>query len=444
MSLAACDDCRLPSMTPYKPNPHLYAVGDICAIFETPSVPVYLILTQGPPPSGSTSRIYQSARSMLAGLHNAKAAVTGRTSSHSGGSTESSDTRPKPALILQDVILPYEEGDSDKVTVCLLATFRATFHREDLPLILRHFCIPVSPHHLATEGEVHIHTIPQWEKSESWLIAIPFQSKVRERICGRWMDKRKEAEPDGSFKLNVQARAALQIECEMRRQEWERQCHEEGSTLANDALKDYKSRERKARRKAAKSKNFQGSFGSGPSSSHARSPIHIRSGSDLHTAGGSFSPVGTRPGSQLSPSSSKGSFLRTKMDIPTNLLAAETQHESQTTNPQKSGPLPAATSPLDAASSGTQVAQHALSQGVSTELLDGDVQEIMAQTSRPLSPSFVDQSQRSSTAERARPKRTRIFNEIIVKLPSTFRQLTGSDSSIAPGASEGSGRPKER
>lgn len=234
MSFDGCDDCHQPSTTPYKPDPQLYAQGDICAIFESPSVPVYLILTGAPPRSRSTSRIPQSTGSLM---HKLKEAVTGRTSSQSNRSTGSSDANPRPALILQNVILPCEEGEMT-VTVCLLATFNSTVAREDLPLVLRHFCIPVSPHPLATGDEWHIHTMPQWEKSDTWIIAIPFESKMK-HIPERWKDRRREAKPDGSFKLSLQATADLLTECEKRAQEWDRQCQEEGQTLASDALKDY-------------------------------------------------------------------------------------------------------------------------------------------------------------------------------------------------------------
>lgn len=233
-----CIGCRHPTTTPYMPDPTVYAEGDICAIYETTSTPVYLLLTNKRPPSQSSTNIPRrrsKSRKWLPRFRQSKSSIT-PANLESDSFQWKSKSGPRPGIILRQVNIPSAEK-SDTVMVCLLATFDETVDREELPLVLRHFSFPVSPHRLAGLGDAHAHTIPQWQKEDAWIIAIPFSSTF-ERISGRWRDHREEARPDGSFALSEDDQLVLMTICAEKRDEWNRQCFE-NPRLADDSLEEY-------------------------------------------------------------------------------------------------------------------------------------------------------------------------------------------------------------
>ncbi|KAJ2996753.1 hypothetical protein NUW54_g7205 [Trametes sanguinea] len=208
MSNLACTRCDNPSTTPYLPHPEakFYAPGDICAILENTSTPVYLLLTGKPPPSrtaSATNLSWGTARfAQWVRRTKAKNPASTNGTLTSVTSTELTTALPaRPALIMERIPI-------------------AVNGPRKLPRVLKHFSIPISPHPLALPQFTHYHSTPRWPKGDTWLIALPFESEA-EYLQRRWTDK---TVPGGSYRLDEDDLAQLSHICNTRRTQWDDLC----------------------------------------------------------------------------------------------------------------------------------------------------------------------------------------------------------------------------
>ncbi len=72
----------------------------------------------------------------------------------------------------------------EKTYTCIIATYRGIHTFAHLPPVLKHFCVPVSPHYEIDKDGTHLHTSPEWQRAHAWLIACAFFSF--EPVLGRW------------------------------------------------------------------------------------------------------------------------------------------------------------------------------------------------------------------------------------------------------------------
>ncbi|KAI0774872.1 hypothetical protein BD413DRAFT_537275 [Trametes elegans] len=225
--------CRFPPTATYIPDSRTgtYEAGDICSIYESTSTPIYLLLTGKQPPSRkSVNRTWGSfvfARSTRSGLSLSNY-DTGGTSTPNGGN-------PRPCLILRRTFIA--PASSQTAYICLMATFDNTREHTDLPLVLRHFAIPIYPHTYAASGFHHTHSTPTWPKEGAWIIALPFESSSS--VVGRWEDRRRKSRPDGSFMLSEEDYTKFYQLCLGRREEWDAMCQAD-PRLRNRAMKEFK------------------------------------------------------------------------------------------------------------------------------------------------------------------------------------------------------------
>ncbi|KAI9067483.1 hypothetical protein FKP32DRAFT_265975 [Trametes sanguinea] len=226
MPLVICKKCRgeeLNNPDPeYRParDSRYFSPGDIWAIREGTQVPVYLILngqytgysipTHASTGGFSTSTSY--ARSTALGHYNAR-----------------------PCIIMRRAAMSSPHG----CTVCLMATFSGSTRLEDLPEVLRVYCIPLSPHGLLRRrpGAKHIHTSPEWPKENTWVIARKFDTYGN--LVGRWENRASDDPTASSYTLDRESQAVLAQSEKERRIQWELSCAED-QTLRKRCDDEYK------------------------------------------------------------------------------------------------------------------------------------------------------------------------------------------------------------
>ncbi|KAI0364943.1 hypothetical protein BV20DRAFT_955222 [Pilatotrama ljubarskyi] len=231
-----CPRCVHPNFTPHRPsdNPAVYSVGDICAIDERTSTPVYFFLTGDPPPSRTSAGNRISKGSF--GFWPRAQSSMGGTSAGGDRSFASRESAARPCVMYDEVDVRSPDARS---RVCLFATFDGQSRDIALPEALQRVCIPIYPHHLAAEGQAHCHTTPEWPKEGTWLIGVPFFPAGA--IAGRWENRHEGGGKDGSFYLTETEMLHLRRLCAKNRQDWETLCLRDQG-LAHRCLKQYKVR----------------------------------------------------------------------------------------------------------------------------------------------------------------------------------------------------------
>ncbi|KAI0629492.1 hypothetical protein C8Q77DRAFT_1075997 [Trametes polyzona] len=213
MSAINCQKCKsFPNKTPYNPPSQpdgtesggYYYAGDICAIHESVSTPIYRLLLGMDPPS-------QAARS--------------RSTWGTAASVSKKGTRkPKgarPCVVLNTT--PRKPGSRHVgATVCLLASLGGESRIRALPTVLRVFSFPLSPHVQAEPGVSHYHTSPDWQEENMWIIGLPFETKSE--IKWLWRDRIPGTGTSSAFHMSVVDVAELKQLCERRLLEWQKHC----------------------------------------------------------------------------------------------------------------------------------------------------------------------------------------------------------------------------
>ncbi|RPD57882.1 hypothetical protein L226DRAFT_563587 [Lentinus tigrinus ALCF2SS1-7] len=100
-----------------------------------------------------------------------------------------------------------------------------------LPKIFQEFCIPVFPH---TCLEDHIHSMPEWEPKDAWVIAIMFDSS--RRLLGKWREEYAGI-PARTRTFGVQATLYLKNKCTEKRSLWMTKCRQD-PTHAREHFKE--------------------------------------------------------------------------------------------------------------------------------------------------------------------------------------------------------------
>lgn len=142
---------------------------DIVAIIQSPHTAVYKLFKEA-----RTGINYSSKNSLTSSL---RTSVTGGTIAKS----------PRPAIV--QVYSPRDVGGSPgtaagaSLAVYLMATYNHTTAFDHFPEVLQRFAIPVSPHWYC-DGHVHIHTTPEWQINDQWLLAFLFDASASD--SGRW------------------------------------------------------------------------------------------------------------------------------------------------------------------------------------------------------------------------------------------------------------------
>ena len=121
----------------------------------------------------------------------------------------------RPCILMQD----YPEPATTQMTrsMCLSGTLEKC-PISSLPSVFQHFCIPIFPH---PTTEDHIHSLPQWEGKDGWIIAIPFKSS--RRLLEQWGAEHKGM-PARTRAFGVNAMDYLKNMCVDKRVEWVKRC----------------------------------------------------------------------------------------------------------------------------------------------------------------------------------------------------------------------------
>ncbi|KAI0327944.1 hypothetical protein GY45DRAFT_1075227 [Cubamyces sp. BRFM 1775] len=124
---------------------------------------------------------------------------------------------PRPCVILYKAAKSSPGG----CIICLMATFSRAGRLEDLPEVLQKFCIPLSPHDMCMNhpGVKHIHTIPEWQMRNTWIIA--YRYRAYGKLRGRWENRAPLSPIGSSYRLNGDMRELLISICMQRKIQWE-------------------------------------------------------------------------------------------------------------------------------------------------------------------------------------------------------------------------------
>ncbi|KAI0645094.1 hypothetical protein C8Q79DRAFT_969675 [Trametes meyenii] len=224
-----CERCQNPSYEPYRPDSKLevYRPGDILAIHERTSVPVYHFLTGRSPSSRMLatkswgSMGYVAWSRLKATLGNSPDATT----------SVGQPREPRPCVILHETPI---SPSAAEVRVYLFATFGGS---GALPRILKHFRIPIYPHQDALPGVTHAHTTPEWPTGGTWILGLVCTSNARVR--GRWDDRRHESHLKASFKLSDEQLARIITRSDARQANWQILSLKD-RRMADRALQEYR------------------------------------------------------------------------------------------------------------------------------------------------------------------------------------------------------------
>ncbi|TFK84687.1 hypothetical protein K466DRAFT_496090 [Polyporus arcularius HHB13444] len=190
-----------------EPGPSPYAggiaSGDVYTINESVCTPIYDILRNSP--NLARTQWVQSTTSFIS--------VCSRQTA-----TKHLDGRP--CIIMR----PYKEPPTRAMgrKVCLATTLWGR-QMSKLPKIFQEFSVPLYPRSSPfEEGDDHIHSLPQWSRTDAWIIAWEFTTHrplIRRLSAGRESDQ-----PGANMVLGMAAMEQLRADCKRNRQEWENKC----------------------------------------------------------------------------------------------------------------------------------------------------------------------------------------------------------------------------
>ncbi|PIL33675.1 hypothetical protein GSI_04299 [Ganoderma sinense ZZ0214-1] len=220
----ACEQCTTPMTQRHlfdqALEPGRYAYGEIVMINESVHVPIDHILTPYRQKMGlastSTLSLARSRRKERPGV------FLGR--------------RPKGA---------------NGTEMMLMATFSGIYKHDDLPRLLRLFCLPISPHCGIGATIEHLHTTPEWQKNHGWLILHPFSSLAT--VSGRWKWKDEDGtyQKECSFKLDEEVISQLEEIHNRRFKEWNAKCSDKG--YLRECLEEYQKFKQKGKNQSKSS-----------------------------------------------------------------------------------------------------------------------------------------------------------------------------------------------
>ncbi|TFK91976.1 hypothetical protein K466DRAFT_650688 [Polyporus arcularius HHB13444] len=197
----ACSSCSNPASRWYRHKPFAshFLVGEVVSLRESVHTPI--------------DAIFKTAKLALHPVEGLKA----------GGY--------RPAIVVDKprLIHPIGTQELPAITAYLLTSYRDIHSSKLLPAILKdHFAIPISPHCEIESCTYHLHTSPEWQKPNRWLIAYPVTSGGT--VCGPWSweNARGVAQEDLSFKIGVNDMDELQSVCDERMNIWTECCAKKG------------------------------------------------------------------------------------------------------------------------------------------------------------------------------------------------------------------------
>lgn len=193
-----CSTCiNATSTDDYRPTQHSLNYGDVYS---------------------SKDSIYGVVMDVLKGFNEPFSSPSIETKSTTMQSRVSSGLRsPRPCVLLQPASMR-----ARSTWVCLMATYRKSRDLQGLPPVFRHFSLPVYPNPVMLErlGD-HVHSIPEWNRSDQWIFAYEYESQRVERQK-RW---RARAVGERSYYVfGKQAMEHIVSRCHLNSRTWLERC----------------------------------------------------------------------------------------------------------------------------------------------------------------------------------------------------------------------------
>lgn len=178
-------------------------IGDVRSIRESVFTPCFEILSH--PATNVPTWLLNLSDTSFQSIKSKKRRATRKT---------------RPCIIMKQGKL--RENNKTDAHICLLATFEKT-PMDKLPLLFRHFCVPIAPHDEIPKpnAERHLHSLPyEWGRCNAWMIAWAMKST---RPLGEpWVDKNLPQVRRWFF--GKRASAIATRECRKRWLEWTEVC----------------------------------------------------------------------------------------------------------------------------------------------------------------------------------------------------------------------------
>ncbi|KAI0629497.1 hypothetical protein C8Q77DRAFT_1140669 [Trametes polyzona] len=257
-----CVSCDKPLTVSYIPDTNTLQRGDVCAVHETVSTPVWLLLRDRRPPSQCPPE------NMSWGTAQYAARVRSQASKSRSHASTFPTEYARPAVVFTKVDLSKTLPSKDPVNICIMTSLKGVDNSRNLPHVLRHLCIAISPHIEAVPGVAHTHTTPEWKREGTWLLLYRFTT-ILERVTGRWTDTISEDQRITSFNISVEELKRLDVLCTTRLASWDLMCANDPG-LRERSLKEYQARvaeiAEKGRRSSSQVKSHRTSQASTPRS----------------------------------------------------------------------------------------------------------------------------------------------------------------------------------
>ncbi|KAI1786335.1 hypothetical protein LXA43DRAFT_1034253 [Ganoderma leucocontextum] len=272
----ACQSCTTPARERHRFNKtkNQYVNGEIIKINESVHTPI-------------ESKVFK-------GIAQPKAATLNKSSSSLR--PRGQDKGGRPGVVLSPRRIRPKKGTEDRTRTytMLLATYTDIRNFCDLPPVLQHFCVPVSPHCEICADVEHLHTTPEWQKKNAWLIALPFSSP--REVSGRWVweDENGKRQYECSFRVDTPVCTELLNIHNRKWKEWTAKCAVEDEYV-EDRYKEYEVSCRASKAwSVSPLRGFLQAF-----KKQGDRPTHRHGYADKSTFGGSQFAFQTNPESQL-------------------------------------------------------------------------------------------------------------------------------------------------
>ncbi len=135
------------------------------------------------------------------------------------------DRHPQPGVAMEARRVTL---DKENTYICIMATYHGIHSFAFLLSVLKHFCLPVSPHCKVDTDVTHLHTSPEWQRRHISVIARVFLSEGQ--VLGRWewRDEDYRRTLDHSFKIDRSMLNKFWLIEQQKWAEWEEWAADEG------------------------------------------------------------------------------------------------------------------------------------------------------------------------------------------------------------------------
>ncbi|TFK84694.1 hypothetical protein K466DRAFT_588711 [Polyporus arcularius HHB13444] len=205
----------------------------------------------------------------------------------------------RPCIVMQDY--PASSTTPQARRLCLVGTLE---HQpiSCLPRIFREFCIPVFPHTCAFDD--HLHSSPEWEPTDAWVVAIPFDSS--RRLLGKWRDEYAGI-PARTRAFGTEAMLYLKDRSMEKRAQWIMKCRQDPA-FAREHFKECRDHKAPATEKSTDALSMLSGVSKASVRTHTRAPFKPQINASMASLAHAFHKIRVSNTSKVSVRSNASNF----------------------------------------------------------------------------------------------------------------------------------------